>query len=199
VRRVLILPTGGANLASLADAFERLGAEVEISAAAAAYERAERLVLPGVGAAPEAARRLAASGLSDRLRGERRPLLGVCLGMQLLFDRSAEGGSTGLGLRAGAVEELAPAAGVPVPHMGWNRLARRRPSALLEGVDDSAWFYFVHSFAAPPQVDTVATASHGVEFAAVVERPPFYGTQFHPERSAAAGARLLANFLDLAA
>jgi len=196
VSGVLIVPTGGANLASLADAFARLGAACEISADPEAFERAGRIVLPGVGAAPEARRRLAASGLVERLRCERRPVLGICLGMQMLFEASAEGGVAGLGVLRGTVERLAAAPGVAVPHIGWNRVAPRRPSRLL-GDADSGWFYFVHSYAAAPQADTVAVVEHGAAFAAVVERPPFYGVQFHPERSAAAGAALLGRFLEL--
>lgn len=192
---VLIVPTGGANLASLVDAFGRLGAACEISADPAAYARAERIVLPGVGAAPEARRRLAAAGLVECLRAERRPVLGICLGMQLLFDASEEGDVAGLGVLPGRVERIAASPGVSVPHMGWCRVAPRRPSRLLD--DDGGWFYFVHSFAAPPQGDTVAVVEHGAPFAAVVERPPFFGVQFHPERSSAAGAALLARFLEL--
>jgi glutamine amidotransferase len=195
---VLIVPTGGANLASLADAFERLGARWRIDAAPEAYERAARIVLPGVGAAPEAARRLAAGGLGDRLRRERRPVLGICLGLQLLFEQSEEGGGRLLGVLAGRVEPLAAAAGRPVPNMGWSRLRASAPSRLLAGAGADDWYYFVHSYAARPQADTVACAEHGGEFAAVVERPPYYGVQFHPERSAAPGARILANFLELA-
>lgn len=192
---VLIVPTGGANLASLVDAFERLGATCELSAEPAAYERAGRIVLPGVGAAPEARRRLEAADLVERLRRERRPVLGVCLGMQLLFDASAEGDTPGLGLLPGRAERLPAAPGLAVPHMGWSRVAPRAPSRLLD--DAGGWFYFVHSYAVPPQDDTVAIAEHGAAFAAVVERPPFFGVQFHPERSSDAGAALLGRFLEL--
>lgn len=195
---VLIVPTGGANLASLTDAFARLGVACEISAEPAAYDRAERIVLPGVGAAPVARQRLAATGLADRLRRERRPVLGICLGMQILFESSAEGDADGLGVLAGRVERLAAAPGVAVPNMGWSRVRRTRKSLLLDGVADAGYFYFAHSYAAGPQGDTVAEAEHLGRFAAVVERPPFYGTQFHPERSARDGARLLANFLGIA-
>jgi glutamine amidotransferase len=192
---VLVVPTGGANLASLSDAFARLGADCEISAAPDAYARAERIVLPGVGAAPEARLRLEAAGLVERLRRERRPVLGICLGMQLLFEASAEGETLGLGVLSGRVERLRGGPGVAVPHMGWSRVAPSRPSRLLG--DGGGWFYFVHSYAGAPQVDTVAVAEHGTTFAAVVERPPFFGVQFHPERSSEAGAALLARFLDL--
>ena len=196
-RRVLVLPTGGANLASLVDAFERLGARCEVSVEPDAYRRAELLVLPGVGAAPEARRRLDAAELPARLRAERRPVLGVCLGLQMLCERSDEGEVEGLGIVAGRVERLIGSPGRPVPHTGWSRVHARRPSRLLAGLPDGSWFYFVHSYAVAEQGDTVAVAEHGARFAAVVERPPFYGTQFHPERSAAAGAALLGRFLEL--
>lgn len=196
-RRVLVLPTGGANLASLVDAFERCGARCEVAGDGDAYRRAELLVLPGVGAAPEARRRLDAEGLADRLRGERRPVLGVCLGLQMLFERTEEGDVAGLAVLAGRVERLRAAPGRPVPHTGWSRVRARGRSRLLDGLPDGSWFYFVHSFAAAAQQDTVAVAEHGGPFAAVVERPPFYGTQFHPERSATAGASVLARFLEL--
>jgi len=198
-RRVLLLPTGGANLASLVHALERAGASCEVSGDRDAYRRAELLVLPGVGAAPEARRRLDAAELVPRLREERRPVLGVCLGMQLLFDASEEGDVEGLGVVSGRVERLRAAAGRPVPNTGWSRVRPLRASRLLDGGEAEGWFYFVHSFAAAAQEDTVAVAEHGQPFAAVVERPPFFGTQFHPERSAAAGAALLGRFLELEA
>jgi glutamine amidotransferase len=131
-----------------------------------------------------------------RLREERRPVLGICLGMQLLFESSAEGEVGGLGVVAGRVERLRAAPGRPVPHTGWSRVRALAPSRLLGG-GGGDWFYFVHSFAAAVQGDTVAVAEHEGPFAAVVERAPFYGTQFHPERSGAAGAALLARFLEL--
>ena len=184
-------------MASLVDAFERAGARCEVSGERDAYRRAELLVLPGVGAAPDARRRLDAAGLVPRLRDERRPVLGICLGMQLLFQSSAEGEVEGLGVVAGRVERLRAEAGRPVPNSGWSRLRPLARSRLLDGDSGDSWFYFVHSYAAPVQRDTVAAAAHAAPFAAVVERAPFYGTQFHPERSGPAGATLLARFLEL--
>jgi glutamine amidotransferase len=134
-------------------------------------------------------------GFDAALREPRVPLLGICLGMQLLFEHSAEGDVACLGLLRGRVQKMAPAPGVRVPHMGWNRLRMRGESPLTAGIPDGAWSYFVHGYAAPVTGDCVATCTHGSTFAAVVERGLVAGAQFHPERSATAGARLLVNFI----
>jgi glutamine amidotransferase len=126
-------------------------------------------------------------------------VLGICLGMQLLYETSAEDDARCLGVVPGRVERLVGAPGRPVPHMGWNRLRMRHGSALLAGVADGEHVYFVHGFAAAAAADALATCEYGTEFAAVIQHGNFYGTQFHPERSAAAGRRLLANFLALPA
>jgi glutamine amidotransferase len=139
--------------------------------------------------------RLRQLGLVDTLRGLRRPVLGICLGMQLLFERSEEGDVDCLGLIPGSVRKLQASAQVRVPHMGWNTLRRRRDDPLLDGIDDGAHAYFVHSYAVPVDGSCVAACDHGGEFAAIVRHGDVAGAQFHPERSAAAGARLLHNFL----
>lgn len=192
---VVILDSGGANLASLQFALERLGVHARVSSAAAEIEEASRLILPGVGCARDAMQRLEDARLVDPLRSFRRPVLGICLGMQLLFQLSAEGATPCLAVLPGTVERLQPRPGLPVPHMGWNSLSLLRHDPLLEDVRSGDYLYFVHSFAASPSDATLATVEYGRELCAVVRRANFWGTQFHPERSGPIGARILANFL----
>lgn len=197
-RHVVIIDSGGANLASLVYAFDRLGASSVVSAAAAQIAAADRIVLPGVGNAASIMTRLEATGLVDVIRTLQCPVLGICLGMQLLFEHSAEGPTAGLGLLKGGVEALVAREDRPVPHMGWNTLTKRKDDPLLHGLSADDWFYFVHGYFAPPDGEQVlATTNYGDELAAVVRHRNFRGVQFHPERSSHSGARLLANFLDL--
>lgn len=195
---VVILDSGGANLASLQFALERLGARAQISSDPAEVAVAPRLILPGVGSARDAMRRLDAAGLTEPLRRCRRPVLGICLGMQLLFERSAEGATPCLGVLGGTVERLQAQPGLPVPHMGWNQLALTAPDPLLDGIAAGEYVYFVHGYAVPRSDLTLATTHYGIELSAVVRRGNFWGAQFHPERSGATGARILANFLAVA-
>lgn len=192
---VVLIDGGGANLGSVRYALERLGARVRISVEPAVINSAARVILPGVGAAAVGMARLHELGLVEVIRALRQPLLGICLGMQLLYQRSEEGDVACLGLLPGSVAALPAAAGVRIPHMGWNTLERRGPSRLLQGIGDRASFYFVHGYGAAVEPGCSAEAWHGTHFAAVVERGSVAGVQFHPERSGAAGARLLANFL----
>jgi imidazole glycerol-phosphate synthase subunit HisH len=194
----VIIDSGGANLASLQFAFERLGARTHVSADAAEIKSASRVVLPGVGCAADAMGRLNKSGIAKLLPSLTQPVLGICLGMQLLFERSEEGDTDCLGILPDTVKRLQSAAGRPVPHMGWNQLAPVREDPLLDGIATNDYVYFVHSFAAPVSAVTLASAEYGVPLSAIVRRANFWGTQFHPERSAETGARLLANFLRLA-
>jgi imidazole glycerol-phosphate synthase subunit HisH len=191
----VIVDSGGANLASLRYALERLGAHTQVSNDARTIAGAARVVLPGVGAAAHAMERLHAAGLTSVLRALTQPVLGVCLGMQLLFALSEEGLTECLGVLPYAVRRLRSAPQRPVPHMGWNQLCQLRPDPLLEGVPDGAYAYFVHSYAAPVTQHTLASTEYGAALSAVVRHENFWGTQFHPERSAATGARVLANFL----
>ena len=141
--------------------------------------------------------RLRRSGLDTVIRTLQQPVLGICLGMQLLHEASQEGDVRCLGIIPGSASRFAPACGRPVPHMGWNTLDIRRPCALLEGLADGDYAYFVHSYALDPGAATVASARYGAPFSACVQWRNFYGAQFHPERSAAVGARLFKNFLDI--
>ena len=196
---VVLIDAGGANIGSVRYAFERLGASTRFSADAAEIAAADRVVLPGVGAAATGMARLRELGLVECVRALRQPLLGVCLGMQLLFESSEEGDVDCLGLLPGRVRRLAGSPALRVPHMGWNALGSIARDPLLDGIAAGSEAYFVHGYAAPVTADTLATASHGEPFAAVVRRGNRMGAQFHPERSAAVGARLIENFLKVAA
>ncbi|MDW8479725.1 MAG: imidazole glycerol phosphate synthase subunit HisH [Xanthomonadales bacterium] len=197
--RVAVIDPGRGNLGSVCYALERLGARPLVVREPAALAGCERWILPGVGAAGPAMAALAARGLLAALRDPPVPLLGICLGMQLLFESSAEGETPCLGLLPGRVEALPAAPGLRVPHMGWNGLEDLVPHPLLAGVAPGDQVYFVHSYAAPPGPHTIARCRHGVAFSAAVARGPLLGLQFHPERSGPVGARILANFLELRA
>jgi len=192
---VVIIDSGGANIASLRAALSRLGAESSVSSDSEIIRRAPRVLLPGVGSAHDAMSRLRIAGLDQLIPQLKQPLLGICLGMQILFETSEEGPANGLAVIPGNVGKLQFAPGLPVPHMGWNQLLQTTADPLLESVSSLDYVYFVHSFAVPPGDFTVATTEYGSSFAAVVRRDNFCGTQFHPERSGVVGARILANFL----
>lgn len=195
--RVVLVDAGGANLGSVRCALERLGVAPELTADAGRIRGADRVILPGVSTAATVMGRLQALDLVETLRGLRQPLLGVCVGMQLLFEHSEEDDTPCLGLLRGRVRRIPGGPGLRVPHMGWNRLHLLRTDPLLAGFADGEYAYFVHSYAADTTGDCIADTCHGQPFAAIVRRGNVMGAQFHPERSAAAGARLLHNFLTL--
>jgi len=195
VSDVVIIDSGGANIASLQAALNRLGAQSVISTDHASIRAAPRVLLPGVGSAHDAMSRLRLSGLDQLIPQLQQPLLGICLGMQLLFERSEEGPANCLGVIPGSIGKLRSEPGRPVPHMGWNQMTQVRPDPLLDGVSSLDHVYFVHSFAAATSGATVAITDYGVAFTAVARSGNFCGTQFHPERSGVVGARILANFL----
>jgi glutamine amidotransferase len=192
---VAIIDGGGANIASLTFALDRLGWRGVLTTDAATIRRTGRVILPGVGAARAAMDRLRSSGLDRLIPQLTQPLLGICLGMQLLFETSEEEDTPCLGILRGTAQRFAAHPDLPVPHMGWNLVSRRRESALLDGIADNAHCYFVHSYAVPVGDATVASSQYGWEFSAVVARGNFIGTQFHPERSGPVGAKILENFL----
>jgi len=194
---VVLVDGGGTNIGSVRYALQRLGVDAELSADAARIRRATHVILPGVGAAGPGMARLHAANLVDVLRSLTQPLLGVCLGMQLLFERSEEGATECLGLLPGEVRRFPQRDGLRVPHMGWNALNIARDDPLVAGVGAEPYAYFVHSYAAPCAATTLASADHGGSFSAVVRAGNICGMQFHPERSAAVGARLLRNFIGL--
>jgi len=197
--RLVLLDSGGANLRSVQAAFERLGVEAPVTSDWNRIRDATHVVLPGVGAAAACMARLRENGLDRVIPRLTQPLIGICVGMQLLYQRSEESDTDCLGLLEGTVRLLPQAPGIRIPHMGWNRLEVRPDTEHPLTRDlDGASVYFVHSYAAPASEQTLATCTHGQPFAAIVARGSVMGAQFHPERSSAAGARLLRNFLTIA-
>ena len=196
---VVLVDSGGANIGSVRYALERLGVDAPLTADAERIRAADRVILPGVGAAGTAMGQLHALGLVDVLRTLPQPLLGICLGMQLLFDASAEGDVACLGRIPARVAPLTPSPGVRVPHMGWNRLHHAADDPSLDGEADGALADFVPGSAAPVGDWTVASSTHGAPFSAVVRSGRCWGAQFHPERSGEVGARLIRNFLEMPA
>lgn len=196
MKDVVLLDSGGSNYTSLHAAFERLGAHCMQSSDPARILAASHVVLPGVGSAASAMAAIEAQGLAPLIGSLRQPLLGICLGMQILFEHSEESDIACLGLIPGRVRRMPDTAGIRVPHMGWNSIRNTATNPLLEGLDGMD-FYFVHSFAAPPGPCSIALARHGEAFSAAVAHGNLYGVQFHPERSGAQGQHLLGNFLAL--
>lgn len=195
--RVVLVDCGGTNIGSLRYALERLGVAARLSADPDAIHAATHVILPGVGAAGPGMARLRAANLVEVLRALRQPVLGVCLGMQLLFEHSQEGATDCLGIVPGEVRRFPEVDNLRIPHIGWNRLDLEHADTLCLGFARHAYAYFVHSYAAPIGAWTLASADHGIVFSAIVRRENFCGAQFHPERSGVVGAQLLRNFLAL--
>jgi glutamine amidotransferase len=197
--RIAVIDYGAGNLVSIDQALTSVGASVVVVRDANAFDEADALLVPGVGAAAPAMERLAQRGLDEAIRGwigEGRPYLGICLGLQLLFDGSDEDAATTLGVIPGRTVRLVDAP--TLPHIGWNQVERRRPHPVFERIAPDADFYFVHSYAGAPSgagADTVtlATTTHGASFVSAIARDNVIGVQFHPERSGPDGLRLLAN------
>jgi len=201
--RIAILDYGMGNLRSVEKALEHVGVTASITNDAGEVRAADGVILPGVGAFPRAMERIRELGLDELIaerRGEGVPILGICLGLQLLFDSSSElGGAEGLGLLEGPVGAL-EAEGLKVPHIGWEPVRWERESRLTDGIPSETPFYFVHSFAPRPRgEDLLGSAAYGARFACAAERDNVFGVQFHPEKSSAAGLRLLSNFAGVCA
>ena len=201
--RIAIVDYGMGKLRSVEKALEHVGATATISSEATTIEAADGVILPGVGAFPRAMERIRERGLDEIVAGRRDagvPILGICLGLQLLFDSTTElGGADGLGLLPGPVGDL-EADGLKVPHIGWSPVRWESPSRLSEGIESETPFYFVHSFAPRPGAgELLGSAEYGARFACAAERDNVFGVQFHPEKSSAAGLRLLANFAGVCA
>jgi len=202
--RIAVVDYGAGNLVSIDQALTAVGARVSIVRDGAAIADADGLIVPGVGAAAPAMARLQERGLVEPIRAwirADRPFLGICLGLQLLFDRSDEDDVDTLGVLHGHTERLADAP--TLPHIGWNQVDRTREHPVFDGIADGADFYFVHSYAGRPgrggSESILATTEHGTRFVSAVARGPLLGVQFHPERSGPDGLRLLANFVDISA
>ena len=193
----VVIDSGGANLASVLFALERLNAPATVTTSPDEVKSAKRVILPGVGAAADVMKRLHAAGLTEVLPTLKQPVFGICVGMQVLFRSSEEGPVDCLGILPDTVRKLKAAPGLPVPHMGWNTLVTLRDDPLMEGITSSDYVYFVHSYAAPVSDVTLARTDYGTPVSAVVRRGNFWGAQFHPERSSTTGSRVLANFLRL--
>jgi glutamine amidotransferase len=193
----VVINSGGANLSSVLFALERLNAPATVTTSPAEVKNAKRVILPGVGTAADVMKRLHAAGLTEVLPTLKQPVFGICVGMQVLFNGSEEGPVNCLGILPDTVRKLKAEPGRPVPHMGWNTLVTLQDDPLLEGITGEDYVYFVHSYAAPVSDFTLARTDYGAQVSAVVRRGNFWGAQFHPERSAQTGSRVLANFLRL--
>ena len=184
------------NLRSVENALRRLGADFTVTADADVIRRADKVLLPGVGNAAEAMDNLRAADLVDVIRSLRQPVLGICVGMQVMCRHSEEGDVDCLGIFDARVKRFVPAPDVKVPHMGWNRIGNLE-TKLFKDLDGGSYVYFVHSYYPELCPDTIATATHGVMFSAALKYENFYGTQFHPEKSGDVGERIISNFLKL--
>ena len=194
---VVILDTGCANLHSVKSAIQRHGYQPVVSREPDVVLHADKLLLPGVGTAQAAMQEMIARDLVPLIKACTQPVLGICLGMQLLGSRSEESqGVEMLGIIDQPILRMEDV-GLPLPHMGWNRVYPKAGDRLFRGIDDGAYFYFVHSYAMPVCENTLAQAHYGQAFTAAVQKDNFWGVQFHPERSGAAGAQLLKNFLEM--
>lgn len=195
---VVIIDTSCANLSSLKFGVERLGYKVAVTDNAEQIKNADKVFLPGVGAAGAAMRIIKEKGIPEIVKSLEQPVLGICLGMQLMTEHSAEGNVDCLGLIPGNVRPI-KADGLRLPHMGWNTLTEIKDSPLFEGISQQDYFYFVHSLCVAPSEYTLATCDYGQTFSASIHHKNFYGVQFHPERSGKSGARVIQNFLEMKA
>ena len=193
---VVLLSTGGSNYTSLQSAFERLGARCQLSTNMDVIAAASHVVLPGVGSASSAMQAIQQQDLAPIIKSLKQPLLGICLGMQVLYRFSDESEQTCLGIFSGSINRLVNMPGIRVPHMGWNSVHSTQANVLFKGID-GADFYFVHSYAAALDENSIAQSTHGNSFTAAVASENVYGVQFHPERSGPQGQTLLENFLGI--
>ncbi|MEG3767260.1 imidazole glycerol phosphate synthase subunit HisH [Alteromonas sp. 14N.309.X.WAT.G.H12] len=198
-QKIVIVNTGCANISSVRFALERLGVTVEVSDNLSVIKSADKVFLPGVGSAFAAMGSIESKQLTDTLRGLTQPVLGICLGMQLMVetsDETSDGVIQCLGLMPGHVARL-QSNGLRLPHMGWNTITPEENSPLFKGIPADTYFYFVHSFAVPVYDKTLASCEYGQRFSAALHSDNFFGVQFHPERSGEAGAQLLTNFVEM--
>ncbi len=197
MQRVALINSGCANIASVRYALLRQGVEVDVTADPERITSADKVIFPGVGSFDYALEAVQKSGVVEAMRSLSQPTLGICLGMQMLAEGSAEGQKQGLGLIQGRAQRFVDAPGRSVPHMGWNQLNPQGDDPLMRGIEPGAYVYFVHSFYLPPSPYTIATCDYGLPFTAALRQDNFWGCQFHPELSAQVGAKILSNFLAL--
>jgi glutamine amidotransferase len=198
-QQIVIVNTGCANISSVKFALERLGTQVIVSDDIQVIKKADKVFLPGVGSANAAMASIEKKQLEGCIRGLTQPVLGICLGMQLMVERSEESltdNTPCLGLIPGQVKRM-QVGDLRLPHMGWNTVRPIADAPLFKGIDTASYFYFVHSFAAAVSEFTMASCQYGLDFSAAIHKDNFFGVQFHPERSSDAGAQLLKNFIDL--
>ncbi len=191
---IVIIDSGGANITSVISAFDRMDVKTTFTSDIETIRSADKILLPGVGAAGDAMKTLKGHGLADIIPKLEQPVLGICLGMQLLFQSSEENDTTTLGAIPGRLKLFEAAKDMTVPHMGWNNIKKAKDHPLLHGLDDDSYFYFVHSFYAPVGGHTIGACNYGADFTAIAAKGNFMGCQFHPERSGPAGAKILKNF-----
>jgi len=196
---IAVVNSGGANIASVMFALERLGVRGSLTADPENIQNADRVILPGVGAAKDAMDKLNRQELVGCIRNLKQPVLGICLGMQLLFAHSEEGDVDMLGVLPDTVQHFEEAEGKTIPHMGWNSVSVKSDHLLVKDVAEGSYFYFVHSYYAPEAGYTLGSCDYGENFSAIVAQDNFMGCQFHPQRSGAAGAQILKNFLGMTA
>jgi len=196
---IAVIDSGGANIASVLSAFERIGVHPVFTADEKIIREADKVVLPGVGAAADAMKRVRGHGLEDVIRSLTQPVIGICVGMQLLFTESEEGNTKTLGIFDAPVKRFPQKPGMAVPQMGWNSVRRVKDHALFHGLPDENYFYFANSYYAPVGAYTLGQGSYADDFTAIAGQGNFLGWQFHPERSGHVGAQIIRNFVELSA
>lgn len=196
---IAIIDSGGANLTSVLSAFDRLGVKTIFTADEAIIRSADKVVLPGVGAANDAMRTLQKHKLVDVIPTLTQPVIGICVGMQLLFAASEEGDTKTLGVFDAPIKRFKNTPGMAVPHMGWNEIRKVKEHALFYGMEDENYFYFANSYHAPIGDFTIGSCSYSADFTAIAAKGNFMGWQFHPERSGPVGAQIIKNFCELSA
>ncbi|MEO0902477.1 MAG: imidazole glycerol phosphate synthase subunit HisH [Bacteroidota bacterium] len=192
--KIVIIDYGAGNIQSIKFAIQRLGFEAILSSDAEEIQKADKVIFPGVGEASSAIKKLNDSGLEPIIQNLTQPVLGICLGMQLMCNSSEEGNTKGLGIFD--VDVVKFSEGVKVPQIGWNEITELK-SGLFEAIPEKSYIYLVHSFYAPLSEDTIAISDYGLEYSAALQKGNFYGTQFHPEKSSEIGSKILQNFLEL--
>ncbi len=195
--KLAVITSGGANFYSIEVALKRLGVTYQLTTDKEIVNNADGVIFPGVGSAGFAMKQLHQHDLINTIRNYQKPLLGICLGMQLLYEHSTEDGVDCLGIMSGKIERFDDSQQLVVPQMGWNNIVKKAESPLLNDFDMTKDVYFVHSYYAPVNTATVASCNYGVDFTAITNYKNFYGMQFHPEKSGVAGAQLIKNFIEV--